>query len=594
MITCRPAAPNTTGVFMPTVKGQQSQQKKRPYINPLLDRKVLTGSEVMVRSLMEEDVDFVFGYPGGVVIPVFDKIYNISRPKLVLCRHEQGAQHMADGYARASGRPGVCLVTSGPAATNLVTGIATSFMDSIPVVHFTGQVATTAIGNDAFQEVDIIGITRPITKHSYLVRKVEDLAATIKEAFYIATTGRPGPVLIDMPKDVLLSECNFEYPEEVDMPGYKPTLQGHVQQVKKAVEAMAKAKRPVFYVGGGAVLSNSAAEVTKIARKAKIPVTTTLLGLGAFPENDPLSLGMLGMHGTWYANMAVNESDLVIAVGSRYDDRVTGKVDAFAAKAEHIHIDIDPASISKNIRVDYPIVGDCKSVLQKMAPLIKKSDTAEWLKLIAHWKETHPLKYKDDGKVKPQYVIEQIHKVCGDDTVMVSDVGQHQMWMALHYNFVKPRTHITSGGLGTMGYGFPAAIGAALSKPKGKVVAVVGDGGFQMTSQEIATAVSQRLELIVCILNNGFLGMVRQWQELFFGKRYSHTCLEYTNPDFVKLVEAYGAKGMRVTRPEEVVPTLTEAAGTKNMPVFIDFRIDRHENVFPMIPPGKMATDIIE
>ncbi len=580
---------------MPTVKGQKPKRKKGAEINPLLDKKVLTGSEVMIRSLIEEDVDFIFGYPGGVVIPVFDKIYNVSRPKLVLCRHEQGAQHMADGYARSSGRPGVCLVTSGPAATNLVTGIATSYMDSIPVVHFTGQVATTAIGNDAFQEVDIIGITRPITKHSYLVRNVEDLAATIKEAFYIATTGRPGPVLIDMPKDVLLSECEFEYPREVDMPGYKPTRHGHVQQIRKAVEAMAGARRPVFYVGGGAVLSDASQELTKIARKAKIPVTTTLLGLGAFPENDPLSLGMLGMHGTWYSNMAVNEADLVIAVGSRYDDRVTGKVDAFAAKAEHIHIDVDPASISKNIKVDYPIVGDCRSVLQKMLPLVKKSDTAEWLKLIGHWKESHPLKYDDDGTViKPQYVIEQIHEVCGDDTVVVSDVGQHQMWTALHYNFVKPRTHITSGGLGTMGFGFPAAIGAALSKPKGKVVAIVGDGGFQMTCQEVATAVSQRLEIIVCILNNGFLGMVRQWQELFFGKRYSHTCLEYTNPDFVKLVEAYGAKGLRVTKREDVVPTLREAAGTRNMPVFIDFRTYRHENVFPMIPPGKMATDIIE
>lgn len=581
---------------MPTVKEkkQKQKQKRKAEINPLLNKDVLTGSEVMVRSLMEEGVDLVFGYPGGVVIPVFDKIYNIAHPKLVLCRHEQGAQHMADGYARASGKPGVCLVTSGPAATNLVTGIATSFMDSIPVVHFTGQVATTAIGNDAFQEVDIIGITRPITKHSYLVNRVEDLAPTIKEAFYIATTGRPGPVLIDMPKDVLLSECKFEYPEEVDIPGYKPTRHGHVQQIKKAAEAMAAARRPVFYVGGGTVLSDSATELTKVARKAKIPVTTTLLGLGSFPETDPLSLGMLGMHGTWYSNMAVNEADLVIAVGSRYDDRVTGKLDAFAPKAKHVHVDVDPASISKNIKVDYPIVGDCKSVLQKMLPMVKESDTAEWLKLIEHWKETHPLKYKQSDGVKPQYVIEQIHEVCGDDTVITSDVGQHQMWAALHYGFVKPRTHITSGGLGTMGFGFPAAIGAALARPKGKVVSVVGDGGFQMTSQEVATAVSQRLEVIVCILNNGFLGMVRQWQELFFGKRYSHTCLEYTNPDFVKLVEAYGAKGLRVTKHDEVVPALKEALKVKNMPVFIDFRIDRHENVFPMIPPGKMATDIIE
>ncbi len=579
---------------MASVKEARQKPKHKPEINPLLNRSVLTGSEIMVRCLMEEGVDFVFGYPGGVVIPVFDKIYNISHPKLVLCRHEQGAQHMADGYARASGRPGVCLVTSGPAATNLVTGIATSFMDSIPVVHFTGQVATTAIGNDAFQEVDIIGITRPITKHSYLVRNVEDLARTIKEAFYIASTGRPGPVLIDMPKDVLLSECKFVYPEEVDIPGYKPTREGHAQQIKKVAEVMAEARRPVFYVGGGTILSDASEDLTKVARKAGIPVTTTLLGLGSFPENDPLSLGMLGMHGTWYANMAVNEADLVIAVGSRYDDRVTGKLDAFAPKARHVHVDVDPASISKNIRVDFPIVGDCKSVMRKMLPMVKPADTAEWMKLIDHWKETHPLKYKVSDGIKPQYVIEQIHEVCGDDTVMTSDVGQHQMWLALHYKFIKPRTHITSGGLGTMGFGFPAAIGAALANPRRRVVAVVGDGGFQMTSQEIATAVSQRLEVIVCILNNGFLGMVRQWQELFFGKRYSHTCLEYSNPDFVKLVEAYGAKGLRATRHEEVVPVLKEALAVKKTPVFIDFRIDRHENVFPMIPPGKMATDIIE
>ena len=578
---------------MQTVKEKEKEKKMVAEPN-IFTKQRLTGSEILVRSLIEEGVEHVFGYPGGVVIPVFDKLYNLSRPKIVLCRHEQGAQHMADGYARASGKVGVCLVTSGPAATNLVTGIATSFMDSIPVVHLTGQVGTTAIGNDAFQEVDIIGITRPITKHSYLVRDVNEITRTIKEAFYIARTGRPGPVLVDLPKDVLLSETEFHYPETVNIPGYKPTENGHIQQIRKAAEVMATAKRPVLYVGGGAIASNAAGELNELAHKTNIPVTTTLLGLGAFPENDPLSLGMLGMHGTWYSNMAVNECDLLIAVGSRFDDRVTGKVDAFAPKAKFIHIDIDPASISKNIKVDYPIVGSCRSVLKDLLPLVQTSDTHDWLEMIGHWKQTHPLKYKKSEKIKPQYVIEAIHEVCGDDTILSSDVGQHQMWLALHYKFIKPRTNVTSGGLGTMGFGFPAAIGAALASPGRKVVAVVGDGGFQMTAQEISTAVGQRLEIIVAIINNGFLGMVRQWQELFFGKRYSHTCLEYTNPDFVKLVEAYGAVGMRVERHDEVVPVLQKAMQVKNLPVFIDFRVDRHENVFPMIPPGKMATDIIE
>jgi acetolactate synthase I/II/III large subunit len=554
----------------------------------------LVGSDILVRCLIEEKVDYVFGYPGGVVIPVFDKLYNYSRPKLVLTRHEQGAAHMADGYARSSGRVGVCLATSGPGATNLVTGIATSYMDSIPVVCITGQVATAAIGNDAFQEVDIVGITRPITKHNYLVRDIRDLAATFKEAFYLAASGRPGPVLVDVPKDVLLSETEFVYPEKASIRGYKPTEYGHSQQIRKAAEVMAQAQRPVLYVGGGCILSNASEDLSRLAHKTSIPVTTTLLGLGAFPETDPLSLGMLGMHGTWYANMAVNECDLLIAVGSRFDDRVTGKVDAFAPKAEVMHIDVDPASISKSIKVDYPIVGDCRKVLTELEKLVQPAPTGDWLKLIEHWKHSHPLKYDKSDKIKPQYVIEAIHQVCGDDTILVTDVGQHQMWAALHYKFVKPRTNITSGGLGTMGFGFPAAIGAALANPDKKVVAVVGDGGFQMNVQEFSTAVGQRLNLIVAVVNNGFLGMVRQWQELFFNKRYSHTCLEYTNPDFVKLVEAYGAVGLRVDSHDEVVPVLKQAMAVKNVPVMIDFRVDRHENVFPMIPPGKMATDIIE
>ncbi|MBN2289878.1 MAG: biosynthetic-type acetolactate synthase large subunit [Candidatus Glassbacteria bacterium] len=561
---------------------------------PKKKKEVLSGADILIRALLAEDVEYVFGYPGGVVIPIFDKLYSAPRPKVVLTRHEQGAQHMADGYARSSGKVGVCLVTSGPGATNLVTGIATSFMDSVPVVCLTGQVATAVIGNDAFQEVDITGITRPITKHNYLVRDTADLARTIKEAFYIAGTGRPGPVLVDLPKDVLISQVEFDYPDKVDIPGYKPTGEGHIQQIKKVAEVMAAARRPVFYVGGGCITANAAGELTDLARTAKIPVTTTLLGLGAFPENDPLSLGMLGMHGTWYANMAVNECDLLIAVGARFDDRVTGKLDDFAPKAEVIHLDVDPASISKNIKVDYPVVGDCRKILQRLSPLAREADTADWLKLIGHWKQTHPLKYQKSDRIKPQYVCEAIRKVCGEKAIITTDVGQHQMWAALHCGFFGPRTMITSGGLGTMGYGFPAALGAALANPDKKVVAVVGDGGLQMNMQEFATAVGQRLNVIVALFNNGFLGMVRQWQELFFGKRYSHTCLEYTNPDFVKLVEAFGAVGLRVDRHDEVVPVLEKAMSIKNLPVMIDFHIDRHENVFPMIPPGQMATDIIE
>ena len=556
----------------------------------------LSGAEILLKCLQAEDVEFIFGYPGGVVIPLFDKIYNESKPKMVLTRHEQGAAHMADGYARSTGRTGVCLGTSGPGATNLVTGIATSYMDSIPVVCLTGQVNTSAIGNDAFQEVDIVGITRPITKHSYIVRDPKDLARTIKEAFYLANSGRPGPVLVDMPKDVLIESATWSgYNDEVDIRGYKPNVEGHTPMIRKVAEVMAEARRPVLYVGGGCQLSGASEELTELAHKTQIPVTTTLLGLGSFPEDDPLALGMLGMHGTWYANMAVNECDLLIAVGSRFDDRVTGKLDAFAPKATVVHIDIDPASISKNIMVDYPIVGDCKNVLQRLLPKVKKGDTDDWIKLLEHWKETHPLKYnKNDKTIKPQNVCEILRDTFGDDTIMVTDVGQHQMWTALHYGFRKPRTQVSSGGLGTMGFGFPAAIGAKMGNPDKPVVAVVGDGGFQMNVQEYATAVANRVNVITVILNNGFLGMVRQWQELFFGKRYSHTCLQYTNPDFVKLVEAYGSVGMRASTLEELKNALEEAKKIKNLPVTIDVQVDRHENVFPMIPPGQMATDIIE
>lgn len=550
----------------------------------------LTGARILVESLIKEGVEVMFGYPGGANLPIFDALYDSSL-KFILVRHEQAAAHASDGYARATGKVGVCIATSGPGATNLVTGIATAYMDSIPVVAITGQVKTFLIGNDAFQEADVTGISRPITKHNYLVKDVAELARTIKEAFHIASTGRPGPVLIDIPVDVQIAEAEFEYPKQCEIRSYKPTYFGHPGQIKKAAKLIHQSKKPVIYAGGGVIISGADYELKELAEKIQSPVTTTLMGLGCFPQDSNLSLGMLGMHGTAYANNAVMESDLIIAVGARFDDRVTGRIDKFAPYAKVIHIDIDPSSISKNVKVDVPIVGDAKNVLGQLNELIKPSDTTEWLKTIHNWKKRYPLTYKkDDNKLKPQYVIEQIYEATKGEAIITTEVGQNQMWAAQYYKYIHPRTFISSGGLGTMGYGFPAAIGAQLGKPDRVVFDIAGDGSIQMNIQELATAVDNRLPVKVAILNNQYLGMVRQWQELFYKKRYSYTHL--INPDFVKLAQAYGAVGLRVTKKEDVRPTIDEALSINNT-VFIDFHVDEEENVFPMVPAGKAINEIM-
>jgi len=551
----------------------------------------MTGAQILIECLIKEKVEVMFGYPGGVVLPIFDKLYD-APIRFILTRHEQGAAHAADGYARATGKVGVCLATSGPGATNLVTGIATAYMDSIPMVAITGQVKSFLIGNDAFQEADITGITRPITKHNYLVEDIKDLARIVKEAFHIASTGRPGPVLIDLPVDIQQQELEFHYPEKVEIRGYKPTYEGHPGQIKRAAKAISDAKKPILYVGGGTIISGASEEVRELAIKNEIPVTMTLLGLGAFPATHELSLGMLGMHGTAYANHAIMDSDLIISVGARFDDRVTGKVEAFAPHAKIIHIDIDPASVSKTVDVDIPIVGDAKTVLQELIKHMKKPDTKAWLQQIAEWKKSYPLKYKDDGLLRPQYVVEQICEVTKGEAIICTEVGQNQMWTAQYFKFIKPRTMLSSGGLGTMGYGFPAAIGAALGKPGVPVFDIAGDGSIQMNIQELATAVANKLPVKVAILNNCCLGMVRQWQELFYNKRYSYTCLEGVQPDFVKLAESYGAAGMRITKKEEVRPAIEKALAIDNT-VFMDFRVEREENVFPMVPAGEAINRMI-
>ncbi len=552
----------------------------------------MTGAKILIECLKRESVEVMFGYPGGQVLPIFDQLYD-SPIKFILTRHEQGAAHAADGYARATGKVGVCLATSGPGATNLVTGIATAYMDSVPMVAITGQVKTFLIGNDAFQEADITGITRPITKHNYLVEDVKDLARIVKEAFHIARTGRPGPVLIDMPSDIQMQETEFDYPEKVHIKGYNPTYMGHPGQIKRAAKAISDSKRPVLYVGGGAIISEASEQVKELATKNEIPVTMTLLGLGAFPETHKLSLGMLGMHGTAYANHAIMDSDLIVSVGARFDDRVTGKVDAFAPHAKIIHIDIDPTSVSKNVDVDIPIVGDAKTILEKLNKLVKKPDTVQWLKKVEEWKKTYPLKYKDDNKLRPQYIVEEIYNATKGEAIITTEVGQNQMWAAQFYKFTRPRTMLSSGGLGTMGYGFPAAIGAQLGKPKAIVFDIAGDGSIQMNIQELATAVINKLPVKVAILNNYYLGMVRQWQELFYKKRYSYTCLGGTCPDFVKLAESYGAVGIRVTKKEEVRPAIEKALKTDNV-VFLDFHIEKEENVFPMVPAGEAINRMID
>ncbi len=563
---------------------------------------VKRGADIIVDVLIAEGVDTIFGLPGGAIMEVYDALFDAPF-KNILTRHEQAAAHMADGYARATGKVGVVMATSGPGATNLVTGLATAYMDSVPMVAITGQVPRHYIGTDAFQEADVIGITRPITKHNFLVTDIKELPLIIRQAFYIARTGRPGPVLIDIPKDITQQKSDYRIPtdDEVEksLPGYKPHVEGNYLQIKKAAELIRKAKRPVLYVGGGVIISGASQELKELAELTKIPVTTTNMGKGAFPETHPLALHMLGMHGTYYANMAVYNADLLIAVGARFDDRVTGKIQEFAPEAKIIHIDIDPASISKNITVDVPIVGDVKNVLQKLIKELKKNPIEwekareNWLKQIEKWKKEHPLTYeKSDKVIKPQYVIEEIYEVTKGDAIITAGVGQHQMWAAMFYKYSFPRQFLNSGGLGTMGYGFPAAVGAKIARPEKEVFAIEGDGSFIMNIQDIATAVQYRIPVKVVIINNEFLGMVRQWQEFFYDSRYASVCLS-VQPDFVKLAESFGAVGLRATKPKEVRKVLEEAMSINDRPVIIDMVVDREENVLPMVPAGKSYREMI-
>jgi len=551
----------------------------------------LTGAQIVVECLKKEDVKVIFGIPGGAIMPLYDVLYSETSIKHILTRHEQGAAHAADGYARATGKVGVCMATSGPGATNLVTGLSNAHLDSIPLVAFTGQVPTGLIGTDAFQEVDISGITLPITKNSYIARDVKDLARIVQEAFYIARTGRPGPVLIDFPKDIQSAQTEFKYPESVSLNSYKPTFNGNIKQIKAAVQEIKNAKKPIVYAGGGVISSNAFPELKDFVLKTNIPITTTLMGLGCFPETHPLSLGMLGMHGTAYANYAVSAADLIIALGARFDDRITGKLDEFGSKARIIHVDIDPAEVGKNISVDIPIVGDIKNILKKLNEYVHKKKETEWLKTVEDFKKKYPLKYSNNEELKPQYIMETINKISKDNTIIVTSVGQHQMWAAQYYQYTEPRSFISSGGLGTMGYGFPAALGAKMGCPEKTVICISGDGSFQMNQQEIATAINNNLAITVIIMNNGFLGMVRQWQEFFFDKRYAETTLN-GNPDFVKLVEAYGGTGIRVNKKQELYPAL-EKALSLNKFVLIDCLVPKEENVFPMVSPGSPISKMI-
>ncbi len=559
----------------------------------------MNGARILLECLKLEGVDTVFGYPGGTVINLYDELFSFKEIRHILPRHEQAGVHAADGFARATGKVGVAIATSGPGATNTITGIATAYMDSIPMVIITGQVPTGLIGNDAFQEADIIGITRPCTKHNFLVKDVKDLALIVKKAFYIARTGRPGPVLIDLPKDVQMAQAEFHYPETVEIRGYKPTVEGHPKQVEKAIAMITHAKKPVIYVGGGVILGNAAPELTALAKRLGIPVTTTLMGLGSFPEDDSLSLGLLGMHGTYYANMAVSHCDVLIAVAARFDDRVTGKIASFAPHAKIVHIDVDPTSIKKNVRVDLPIVGDVREVLLQMLKVIEErkvesgdSQLAPWLEEIADWKTKQPMTYQQSKTIiKPQYVIQRLRALSEPDAIVATDVGQHQMWTAQFFGFTKPRTLLTSGGLGTMGFGLPAAMGAQAALPDRQVIVVCGDGGFQMNLQELATIVQNRLNVKIVILNNNFLGMVRQWQELFFDKRYSSTCMELPI-DFVKLAEAFGATGLQATKTAEVDEVIKKGFATPG-PVLMEFKIAREEKVFPMVPAGASLTEMV-
>jgi len=561
----------------------------------------LTGAEIVVRFLQDEGVEHLFGYPGGAVLHIYDALYKQDKVKHILVRHEQAATHAADGYARSTGKPGVVLVTSGPGATNAVTGIATAYMDSIPMVVLTGQVPTSLIGNDAFQEVDAVGITRPCVKHNFLVKDVKDLASTLKKAFYIAQTGRPGPVVVDIPKDVTANRTKYVFPKTVSMRSYNPVVKGHTGQIKRAVGMIMGAKRPMLYTGGGVVLNDASKQLIEFARLLGYPVTNTSMGLGGYPASDRQFVGMLGMHGTYEANMAMSHCDVLVAIGARFDDRVTGNVQKFCPHAKIIHIDIDPSSISKNVKVDVPIVGSVEHVLKDMLKLIKESGEvpdgdalAKWWKQIDEWRAKDCLKYdKSSELIKPQYVLETLHKITKGDAFVCSDVGQHQMWTAQFYKFDKPRRWINSGGLGTMGFGLPAAMGVQFAHPKANVVCVTGEGSIQMNIQELSTCLQYGLPIKIICLNNRFLGMVRQWQEFFYDRRYSHSYME-SLPDFVKLAEAYGHVGMQIDKPADVEAALKEAfTKHKNRLVFMNFLTDQTENVYPMVPAGAGLDEMI-
>ena len=545
---------------------------------------IKTGAQIVVDTLVELGVDTMFGYTGGVVLPLFDRLYD-APIRFIIPRHEQGGCHMADAYARASGKTGVVLATSGPGACNLTTGLATAMMDSIPLVALTGQVRTELIGNDAFQEADTTGITRPVTKYNSIVKDIKDLERTIREAFYIASTGRPGPVLIDLPVDISVGKCPCNGKAEIDLPGYRLRTKGHARQISMAAEAINKSERPVLYVGGGVIIANAAEELRTLAEKAHLPVTMTLLGLGSFDQRKPESLDMLGMHGSAYANYAVQECDLLIAIGARFDDRVTGKIAAFAPHAKVVHIDIDPASIAKNVHVDIPVVGDARHILVELLKEVEYRERGAWFAKLAEWKKKHPFRYDKRAKtIKPQYVIEEICRQTNNDATITTGVGQNQMWTAQFYKFIRPRQFISSGGLGTMGFGLPAAIGAQIARPEATVIDIDGDHSFNMTMTELATAVQYELPIKVCILNNGYMGMVRQWQELFYNRRYS--CSYLKNPDYASVARALGAVGITVDKKEDV-PKAIEQMLAEKRPCVADFHVEREENVWPMVPAGK-------
>jgi len=561
----------------------------------MVKSKKLTGADIFFESLRRENVKVIFGYPGGSTLKIYEKLYDIDFLQHVLVRHEQGATHMAEGYAKATGKVGVVLVTSGPGATNTVTGIADAYMDSVPIVVFTGQVPTHLIGNDAFQEADIIGITRPITKHSFLVRDVNDLASTIRKAFYIAASGRPGPVVVDLPKNMINMECDYEFTEKISIRGYKPNYNGHLNQIKKAAKMISQAKKPLLYVGGGVIMSDSAPELTSFAREFNLPVTMTLLGLGAFPGQDRQSLGMLGMHGTYWSNQAVNNCDLLVSLGARFDDRVTGKVETFAKDAYKIHVDIDPTAIDKNVLVDLPIVGDVKKVIEELKSAMPAAPQIDdWWTMINAWKEECPLNYDmNDGRLRSQYVLERLCDLTDGNALVVSDVGQHQMLIAQYYKFNNPRSLLNSGGLGTMGFSVPAAIGASFGVKDKQIISISGDGGFQMNIQELITAVANKVPVKFIVINNSFLGMVRQWQELFHAEKYSFTDLGSSNPDFVKIGEALGIPSWSTDKIDEVDTLLEKALAINDGPSLLEFKVAKEEMVFPMVPSGGSISDMI-